>query len=321
MKITINRADPKTGERKDYPPSNPEPSQAPDASYAFTLRKYVNEDEDDKAEIDIIDQYLWNLLKKLLGHYPHHHFRGSPVTIQSPFKPLVLYWDELEQAAQDSPKDDNDRQARADLRILLDTISSSSGDPKLDKYFRARDSNKEQGSVTFETLWTIFLPGSLVYGQPFQRQHQIFVVQDSGKTWPTFKRRGAFEQPLEHASWGLLCWTYDWDGNKFRRLCLRLDFGYFDGHKPITSLPFYPFNLNDQSNVIKESLTKQGKDYRLVCQADQGSRMFEYNGEAILVKKGFSGVQGDDDKVSIVVITRKSAQTSKLGRKDVDIGS
>ena len=270
----------------------------------------MNEDEDDKAEIDIINPYLWDLLKELLGHNPHHLFRGSPVTIPSPFKPLVLYWDELEQAAQDPPKNDNDGQARSDLGLLLDTISSSSGDPKLDKYFRARDSNKEQESVTFETLWTIFLPGSLVYGQPFQRQHQIFIVQDSNKTWPNFRRRRAFE----HASWDLLCWTYDWDGNRFRRMSLKLEFGYFDGHKPITSLPFYPFKLNDQCNVIRHSLIKQGVAYRHVCEAAQGSRMFEYNGEAILVKKGFSGVQGDDDKVGTVVITRRSAQISKLGR-------
>lgn len=315
MKVTINRADPKTGERKDYPPSDAEPSQAPDASYAFTLRKYVVEDEEARAEIDIINPHLWNLLKDLLGHYPQHLFRGSPVTIQSPFKPLVLYWDKLGQAARDPPKNDNERQARSDLKLLLDTISSSSGDPKLDKYFRAPNSNKEQESVTFETLWTIFLPGSFVYGQPFQRQHQIFIVQDSNRTWPIIRRSKA----LEHTSWELLCWTYDWDGCKFRRMCLRLDFGYFDGHKPITSLPFYPFSLNDQYNVIKDTLIKQGVDYRQVCQAAQGSRMFEYNGEAILVKKGFSGVQGDDDRVSIAVITRRSAHKSSLGRwEDVD---
>ena len=248
--------------------------------------------------------------QKPIGHYPHHLFRGTPVTLESPFKPLVLHWDELEQAAQVSPKNDNDRQARSDLRLLLDTISSSSGDPKLDKYFRARDSNKELNSVTFDTLWTIFLPGSLVYGQPFQRQHQIFIVQDSIKTWPDFRPRG-----LEHASWDLLCWTYDWDGNNFRRMCIRLEFEYFDGHKPITSLPFYPFKLNDQCDVIRDSQIKQGVDYRRVCTAAQGSRMFEYNGEAILVKKGFSGVQGDDDKVGVVIVTRKLAQTSKLGRR------
>ena len=303
-KISVNKADPVTGERKDYASSEPLSSQVPDASYAFTLRKYVNEDEDDSAEIKIINEYLWDLLKELLGHYPHHLFLGSPVTMESPFKPLVLYWDELEQAARDTPKNDNDRQARSDLKLLLDTISSSSGYPKLDKYFRARDSNKELNAVTFDTLWTIFLPGSLVYGQPFQGQHQIFIVQDSDKTWPDFRST----RVVEHESWDLLCWTYDWDGNKFRRMCLRLEFEYFDGHKLITSLPFYPWKLNEQRDIIRDSLRKQGVEYRRICTAAQGSRMFEYNGEAILVKKGFSGVQGDEDKVGFVIIPRKSTE-------------
>ena len=270
----------------------------------------MKEDDDDTAEIDIKSDHLWELLKELLGGYPNHIFRSTPVTLESPFQPLVLYWDELEKAAGDSPKNDNDRQARSDLRLLLDTISSSSGDPKLDKYFRARKSNKELESVTFDTLWTIFLPGSLVYGQPFQRQHQIFIVQESIKTWPDL-----LPGDLEHASWDLLCWAYDWDGKKFRRMSLRFGFEYFDGHKPITSLPFYPFELNDQRIAIEDSLIKQGFDYRRVCTAVQGYRMFEYVGEAILTKKGFSGVQGDDDKVGYVFITRKYAQTSNSGRR------
>ena len=103
-------------------------------------------------------------------------------------------------------------------------------------------------------------------------------------------------------------------GYKFRRMCLRLDFGYFDGHKPITSLPFCPFCLNDQRNVIRDTQIKQGVEYRRVCRAAQESRMFESKGEAILVKKGSSGVQRDDDRVSIAVITRRSAGASNLGR-------
>lgn len=199
------------------------------------------------------------------------------------------------QATKETPKDDDDKQARSDLKLLLDTISSSSGDPKLDKYFKIRDSNKDQDSITFETLWTIFPPGTLVYGQLFLGQDQVLIVKDNSRPWPYFTR----DSPREDAIWSLDCWTYDWDGKVFKRMCLKLEFEYFEGHKPITSLPYYPLEFKEQRALTEGNLIKRGVEYRQFCTATQGSRMFEYNGEAIYVKKGFSGIQGDDDKVSL----------------------
>ena len=306
-KIIINRSDPNTGERQDYLPTDPPPPihHVTDTSHAFTLRKNLYKDaEDNDGEIIFTDQYLWNLLKELLGHLPLHIFQGLPGTLTSPYEALILHWDKLEQATKEIAKDENDKQARADLKLLLDTISSSSGDPKLDKYFKTRDSIKEQKSVTFETLWTIFPPGSLVYGQPFQGQDQVFIVQDNVQIWPFFR---SGRSPKE-TSWSLLCWTYDWDGKMFRRLCLELKFEYFDGHRPITSLPYYPFELNERRADIKEKLKQQGSNYREICTATQGSRLFDYSGEAIFLKKGFSGVQGDDDKVGLTITTRSATE-------------
>lgn len=126
-------------------------------------------------------------------------------------------------------------------------------------------------------------------------------------------------QPYEDAVWYLHCWTYDWDGKLFRRMCLKLEFEYFDGQKPITSLPYHPFELKeqDQRALIKGNLIKRGVEFRQFCTATQGSRMFEYNGEAMFVKKGFSGIQGDDDKVSLLVMTRSPAQGTQFRTRTV----
>ncbi|EXJ82358.1 hypothetical protein A1O3_06171 [Capronia epimyces CBS 606.96] len=226
------------------------------------------------------------------AHYPFHIFRGAPTTLYSPYEALVLNWEKLEEAVKVTTATDNatDKQARSDLKLLLDTISSSSGDARIDKYFKIRDSCKSQQSVTFENLWTIFPPGTLVYGRPFQDQDQLFVVLDSVRQWPYFSD----EVPREQASWTLLAWTYDWDGKKFRRNCLQLEFDYFEGSKPITSLPYFPFDLHDRRHAITTALLKRGEKYRALCTATQGSRLFDYRGNAVLEKQGFSGLQGDD---------------------------
>ena len=300
-KIVISRFDRETGERRDHLPNDPSPdlTRVADTCHAFTLRKHVNgRVEQHHGEIEITDQHLWNLLKGLLGHTPYHVFQGAPVALPSPYRPLILNWEKLEQATKSMPENNDDKQARSDLKLLLDSISSSSGDARLDRYFKSRDSYKEQKSVTFETLWTIFPPGSLIYGRPFKKRDQLFIVQDCFWDWP--REHG------DQSPWRLQCWTYDWDGKLFRRIGLRLEFEYFEGYKPITSLPYYPFELHEHCAITTDNLLRQGKRYRDICTATQGSRMSEYDGEVILIKRGFSGIQGDDE-VSLSATARSAA--------------
>ena len=289
----INRVDTTTGERKDQLPSDTslEVSKKQDTSHAFLLRKNIdmyNEKEND-GELEIIDPDLWNLLKKLLSHYPYHIFKGEPKPIESPYEPLILNWDGLEAATRDSATDEKDSQARSDLKLVLETISSgSSGDLKLDKYFKIRLPNVEQNMVTFESLWTIFSPGALVYGKPFLGQDQIFIVQDYLATWPQTRRK---------PKWSLQCLTYDWDGRSFKRVALQLDIDNFEGSKPITSLPFYPLHYHQQPEILKQRLVERGAKFKRFCTAEKGSQMFDYRGDVVWGQKGFSGIRGDDEDV------------------------
>ena len=293
-RIVFSRPDPETGERRDELLKEPVQTDSgiTGSTHAFTLRKKVDQDSKELSggEIEFTNLDLWDLLKDLLSHYPFHEFRGSPQMLFSPYIALILNWDKLEQAAEVKPKDDRDQQARADLRLLLDTISSGSGDLKLDKYFKTRDSNRAQRVVTFETLWTIFAPGTLIYGRLFQGQDQVLLVYDSLRPLPSSGR---------DRRWSLICWTYDWNGKLFRRMPVTLDFESFENKKPITSLPYYPLEFHDRHEDIKERLILRGRKYQELCTAKQGSRMFNYSGEAIFDKKGISGVQLDDDKVGL----------------------
>ena len=295
-KILINRFDPTTGERKDQLPSDTvsEVSNVQDTSCAFILRKNVdaNSREENDGELEIVSRDLWSLLKTILSHYPYHIFQGDPVTINSPYEGLILNWAKLEKAANESSTEEKDDQARKDLKLLLDTISSGSGDQKLDKYFKIRDSHKEQKLVTFETLWTLFAPGTLVYGKPFLGEDQVFIVYDNLNPWPINGRKTS--------TWTLQCWTYDWNGKTFKRLALRLDIESFEGTRPISSLPFYPLDYHQELEVLKKRLCERGAKYKRFCTAEEGSRMFDYRGDVVFGKRGFPGVTGGDDKVSLL---------------------
>jgi len=280
----------KAGERTEQLQAAPD-APNPAIARAFTLRKLLYEDEaDNDGEIDIEDPNLWELLKVLLGDHPYHTFRGPPVTLSSPYEAIVFNWDKLHEATRETPQNEPEKQARKDLQLLLDTLAKGSGDAKLDKYFKTRDSYKNQKVVSFETLWTIFPPGTLVYGRPFQGHDQVFIVQDNTGTWPAPSR--------QTMRWSILCWTYDWDGKMFKRLSLKLTFESFEGQKPVTTLPYFPLDHHEQASKIQHKLIDRGRIFREVCKTKQGSLMFGYHGEAIFDRRGFSGLQTDDENVS-----------------------
>ncbi|KAI0897170.1 P-loop containing nucleoside triphosphate hydrolase protein [Annulohypoxylon nitens] len=95
--------------------------------------------------------------------------------------------------------------------------------------------------------------------------------------------------------WQLRCWTYDWTGEKFERTSFVLPFECFEGHRPITSLRYYPFDLS-KHKLIKSKLIERGKIFRRFCIAKEGSQLFEYEGDAIFGKKGFTGLDDNDTR-------------------------
>ncbi|KAF7884770.1 uncharacterized protein EAF02_005106 [Botrytis sinoallii] len=271
-KVVISRIDTETGERKDQPAYEPilsAPSDTVEKSQAFILRKIIadpDQNEGNYSQVEITSDGLWNLLKQILNHWLDHVFDGSPVLLYSLYEPLVLYWDDLNNAAEKEVEDAVEKQARADLKLLLETIGSGSGDAKLDKYLKSRKSNMDQRTVTYETLWTIFAPGTLVYGRFFQGEDQLFLVYESEWLWPLINARPRY--------WELTVWSYDWNGRIFKQSPAILKIEAFEGQKAISSLSVFPLKFHD----------------------DVENRMFDYGGPAIFEQRGFLNAQDDDDR-------------------------
>jgi hypothetical protein len=289
VKIIKKITDADTGERIEKEEQQSKDSKLDIKSdLAFVLKKIIQEkfsEDDATSEIDIINPDLWNLLKEHLGAHPYHIFRGAPTTLYSPYEAIIFSWDLLQRTVIQTAKDDKDKRAREDLGLLLNILSGgSSGDAKLDKFFKARDESLHDKNVQFDNLWTLFPPGTVVYGKPFQDQHQIFVVRDNLRAWPVRDTR----------VWKLDCWTYDWTGTVFQRSCYTILFEQFEGHKSITSLPFFPFERHTAYADIMSELIERGKHFRRFCTAKEGARLFEYKGDSVFGKKGFTGLQSDD---------------------------
>ncbi|ORY63320.1 AAA family ATPase [Pseudomassariella vexata] len=293
FRILVNRYDSSSGERKDFEPKDSDAASKDKQStkYAWQLRKVIDQDEEDYSEIEIFGKPLRDLLQRLLHHYPYHLFLGDIVILVSPYEPLVHNWCLLYKETAKDGGDENEKIARNDLKEMMETIRQGSGDPKLDEYFKVRESLRASRSITFSNLWTIFPPGMLVYGRPFMKQPQVFIVMENDLTWPVFNPRSH-----THKTWELGCFTYDWTGQRFKRRLIKLRIDSFEGQKPIATLPIQPWEGMEKANDIKKQLLERGRIFRKYCTLPSERRLFKYAGKAIVNRSGIRGVVPDMDR-------------------------
>ena len=282
--------------------------------YAFQLKKFLeNSRRSAYGELEIYGKELQTLLNALLRHGRCHLFLGDKIILASPYEPLIHNWDLLSRQAEQRGSDDrgsddrgsddsasgdrgsddkgseySDKRARSDLRLLLETLQDGSGDPALDGFFDVREALKASHTITFETLWTIFPPGTLVYSRPFLMKSQIFVVKEAS---PAQSHSGSRFQSMP--PWTLDCWTYDWDGVSFRRRTIQLEVEAFEGSKPISALLVHPLEYAENPEAISKELLSRGRLFREYCASSNNQRMFTYSGGAIFAKKGFRGIKRD----------------------------
>jgi hypothetical protein len=276
--------------------------------YPIELRKiYIPGTDRNFGELEIRSPSLRKLLRSLLPHHPGHEFIGNTLVLQSPYAPLIFNWDLMWEAAnlpEYATQSEEDREARSDLKELLQTIKQGSGDDRLDSYLKIRDDLVKQNIITFEALWTIFPPGTTVYGRPFSKKDdekldQIFVALPN-LYWPW--RDEESHSRSKALSWPLTCFMYDHDGIHFARRTVHLRIEPFEGPKPINSLSCFPFDAmkEDERENIRSRLLDRGEKFRQICEANKNGRMFQYDGDAILEQSGFRNLQfGNDSEVCV----------------------
>ncbi|KAI1357507.1 hypothetical protein F5Y08DRAFT_324151 [Xylaria arbuscula] len=294
--IVLNEWDPHKGQFEEQPlpdlDSGTQFGPIPKPNRAFTFRKnlrtrgtrrYIEDEYPSSSEVEVV----FPELQKLLGRITYKWGWSEEVTgCASPYSALVYSWEEALREANDvvDGESDDERQARDDLKELLRIISTSSGDVRLDRFFKSRQALLNEGTITHEALWTLFPPGTLIVGQPCHDEPQVFVVQSSEK----------FVSDNEYFE--MICFSFDWDGTTFSRVPFEVEFEPWGGErKSVTSLPFYPLDFYEEDGLSREEsrrklesrLIERGRKFVEFCVAPKGKQMFNYsNGPAYFHRGG-----------------------------------
>ncbi|KAH8708438.1 hypothetical protein GQ44DRAFT_763453, partial [Phaeosphaeriaceae sp. PMI808] len=192
---------------------------------------------------------------------------------------------------------------------------------ELAPYFRMRHSLVTQGLVTFDTIWTLFEPGVLIYASPFMEDPQVFILEsphtvlsDMGTMrspntagWPFLESSG------DSSTWrSIICSGIDLDGAQLVKVFYEIRIPKFTGTRVINSLPCYPFKyFGDQHSELRKRIVDRG---RLFLSAVYPTRVRTFHYSGLSLSDG-SGIVNHHTRTDIVNHhTRAENSKWKLGR-------
>jgi hypothetical protein len=228
--------------------------------YAVIVRNTKSNDSRKKLEAhSIIIQSPW--LKEALGHilndYPGVACELKRLVFEAPFQPFVHRWVEFTAYMQ---REDLDATTKEHLVILHDILKYEIGDQ-----IAAFEDYVLNQKITYEHLWMIFQPGSVVLSahkgplSAFELSETKYLETQCGN----FLRLKA--DCVDHG------------GKMFGRYTESIDVPEFLGTRDITSLNAFPWAFHEEKDAVRAALIKRGQSFEKLA----GHHYKAYNATAI----------------------------------------
>lgn len=238
-----------------------------DNAYALVARKIFSEKNVlERTEILINSVHLLKTFREVIISYPTvpSDFE-EPVELESPFRMLFHYWEDLEEYRR-SVDDDT---TRMHLSLLFDFMKSELGQDK------ARcDAMTKKNQITFSKLWTIYRPGDLQY------------TEENGHPWLMRMHKTAYEENQKLGKWLEVHCTYtDYDGTDVgtaRHVINIYQKRNFAAENPavINDLKIFPRKFLNDAGDLEERLRKRGVRFLEL----KGVQVKKYDGLAQYLK-------------------------------------
>ncbi|KAK3370625.1 AAA family ATPase [Podospora didyma] len=208
-----------------------------------------------QTSLQVNSPALRNLLRDVVGYYPGQSFHTSAITIDFPAHCLYFCRNKL-RAVLDEQEPGSDLAAH--LPILLEFINEQHKDA-----IKEGDNFRAEGLMSYEHLWTIFEPESLVYatriGQPRIYKLNSFQYVDN--------QCAALELNVDYV---------DYDGTNFGKRSETLRIPKFKGTAPIAGLPVMPLSFHPDPERVSRRVIARGRRWEKLS----GQTFCEYKGVA-----------------------------------------
>ena len=230
--------------------------------------------------LTIRSKIILDTLQSIVPYYPTQSFSNDDLVLQEPFCPLLHYHEELKErrdylkheALSNVMPDDDDRSVACEhLTYLVDFVSDRYAEPLSKELSRHQ---KSPPMCTYEWVWLLFRPGSIVYRWSYGNltayvveSHRRDKVHDKDEKIkpPIFSTFEDLERKYRSPSLIVSVWHIDFYGDCLGRRRKYIYIDSFEGEKEITSLPIFPKEFLkyekrvDPELSTEESLIQRGK--------------------------------------------------------------
>lgn len=232
--------------------------------FAVLVRNKKSYDSRKKLEIDSIviqSPLLKQVLHDVLKDYPGVTVTLARLTFMAPFKPFVHRWEQLTAALEG----DYDETTKAHLKLLHNVLLE-----ELKDVISATKDYIKNRVITYEHIWTIFQPGTIVYASRY------------GKPVAVRLNEGQFTNHQKYGHCYLLkCDRLEWDGSKFGYDNSQHIIFPFTGTLAITDLEAFPLVYLTEKEAITAALIARGRIFERMA----GYHYKAYRGQAIEQKE------------------------------------
>ncbi|RYP71740.1 hypothetical protein DL769_004629 [Monosporascus sp. CRB-8-3] len=266
---------------RNPPPHPPIPGYFGDScNRPYPRPNYPQNDDDSSMQIAKVEHdtmvinsiHLINALKAVVGYYPDTSFIGESVRIDAPYRVLIHHRAALARYRVSQPEMHDEEYAFTTAKhidILLSFL-----DKTLGKQIREEEErhNSSTPKATFDNLWLLLKPGSVVYAEK-DYKWTPFVV--SGVVTPS---RSNEEGPRPCT---INCWNISYCGDRFTRLTFAFTIEPFTGEQAISSLPVIPerfFRGEDGDMSPSDVAAEQIKLGKIAWELAKGPVYMSYDG-------------------------------------------
>jgi hypothetical protein len=231
------------------------------AQYAFITRLQKAEDSRKKYEthsVIVQSPYLKKALAEIFDDYPGVHCGLTRLEFEAPFRPFVHRWPQLQEYKD---REDLDDATAQHIGLLYDVLKE-----ELKDVIKTLEDYVDHGVVTYEHIWTIYQPGSIIYSSSHNGTHGAYRL-----------RAGQYVKTQCGNAYQLSVEAIDCDGNRFGRNVQAILVFEFLGTCSILELKAFPLSFHPHQAEVKELLIARGKKFEKLA----GSHYKEYDGFAV----------------------------------------
>ena len=212
--------------------------------YALCSYKwYTRGGELESSSVEIMSSHIILALQKVVDEYPDEHFWSDTVTMDSPYKPVFHYREELAAYAASI----EDEEATGHIRLLL-TFCEKENRRAISEYEANVKNAIDKPSIRWSNLWMVYKPGKLLF-------------TGSGSTLRCMEVVDSWERGGNCPAYIVSSKGFTHDGTRFGYEEHQIGQSPYKGMKELSKLRCVPHDYYEEREMAKKILTARGQKF------------------------------------------------------------